>query len=249
MNIKNRSISDLMSQEGEISPENYANWFALYQLCKHIEHRQTIKISSVEFGKLLNLSQQTASRRINELEQKLGWIKRKIENKTQKIVLTKEGSDVMLFMYKNLRTILERIVILGSVRSGMKEGAYYVSIKGYFDQFQEKLGFLPYKGTLNLELNSTNINLLREKLDNLKPIVIAGFQDDKSERSYGVVDCYDCLISRIDNPEVKIKAAILDIKRTHHKQNIIEILAEPYLRDYFNLKDGDKLIIELKSNR
>ena len=237
-----------MSNEGEISPENYANWFALYQLCNHIEHRQTINISSVEFGKLLNLSQQTASRRINDLIE-LKWIKRKIENKTQKIVLTKEGSDVMLLMYKNLKNILESIVILGTVQNGMKEGAYYVSIKGYYDQFQDKLGFLPYKGTLNLELNSTNINLLREKLNNLKPVIIAGFQDDNSERTYGVVYCYDCIISRIDNPEKKIIAAILDIKRTHHKQNIIEILAEPYLREYFNLKDGDKLIIELNINR
>ncbi len=237
-----------MINERDVSPDNYANWFALYQLCKHIEHRQTINISSVEFGKLLNLSQQTASRRISDLEN-LGWIKRKIEKKTQKIVLTKEGSDVMLLMYKNLKNILESIVILGTVQSGMKEGAYYVSIKGYFDQFQEKLGFLPYKGTLNLELNNTNIDLLREKLKNLKPVVIAGFKDDNSERTYGVVYCYDCAISRIDNPEEKIKAAILDIKRTHHKKNIIEILAEPYLRDYFNLKDGDKLIIELNSNR
>ena len=237
-----------MTNERDISPDNYANWFALYQLCKHIEHRQTINISSVEFGKLLNLSQQTASRRISDLEN-LGWIKRKIEKKTQKIVLTKKGSDVMLLMYKNLKNILEKIVIIGTVQSGMKEGAYYVSIKGYFDQFQEKLGFLPYKGTLNLELNNTNIDLLREKLKNLKPVIIAGFKDDNSERTYGVVDCYNCSISRIDNPEEKIKAAILDIKRTHHKKNIIEILAEPYLRDYFNLKDGDKLIIELNFNR
>lgn len=237
-----------MSKEGEISPENYANWFALYQLCKHIEHRQTINISSVEFGKLLNLSQQTASRRISDLIE-LGWIKRKIEKKTQKIVLTKEGSEVMLLMYKNLKRILESIVILGTVQSGMKEGAYYVSIKGYFDQFQERLGFLPYKGTLNLELNNTNIELLREKLKNIKPVVIAGFKDDNSERSYGVVDCYDCTISRIDNPNEKVKAAILDIKRTHHKKNVIEILAEPYLRDYFVLKDGDRLIIELIINK
>ena len=236
-----------MTNERDISPDNYANWFALYQLCKHIEHRQTINISSVEFGKLLSLSQQTASRRISDLEN-LGWIKRKIEKKTQKIVLTKKGSDVMLLMYKNLKNILEKIVIIGTVQSGMKEGAYYVSIKGYYDQFQEKLGFLPYKGTLNLELNNTNIDLLREKLKNLKPVVIAGFKDDNSERTYGVVHCYNCSISRIDNPEEKIKAAILDIKRTHHKKNIIEILAEPYLRDYFNLKDGNKLIIELNFN-
>jgi len=237
-----------MTNERDISPDNYANWFALYQLCKHIEHRQTINISSVEFGKLLNLSQQTASRRISDLEN-LGWIKRKIEKKTQKIVLTKKGSDVMLLMYKNLKNILEKIVIIGTVQSGMKEGAYYVSIKGYYDQFQEKLGFLPYKGTLNLELNNTNIDLLREKLKNLKPVVIAGFKDDNSERTYGVVHCYNCSFSRIDNPEEKIKAAILDIKRTQHKKNIIEILAEPYLRDYFNLKDGNKLIIELNFNK
>ncbi len=237
-----------MSKKGEISPENYANWFALYQLCKHIEYRQTITISSVEFGKLLNLSQQTASRRISDLEN-LGWIKRKTEKKIQKIVVTREGNNVMLSMYKNLKEILGSIVILGSVQSGIKEGAYYVAIKGYFDQFQDKLGFLPYKGTLNLGLNDTNIDLLREKLKYIKPVIISGFKDDNSERTYGVVDCYDCTLSRIDNPEKKVKAAILDIKRTHHKKNIIEILAEPYLRDHFNLKDGDKLIIELNINR
>ncbi len=233
-----------MSNKGEISPENYANWFALYQLCKHIEHRQTINISSVEFGKLLNLSQQTASRRIYDLVE-LGWIKRKIEKKIQKIVVTRKGSNVMLLMYKNLKEILASIVILGSVQSGIKEGAYYVAIKGYFEQFQEKLGFLPYKGTLNLELNDTNIDLLREKLKYIKPVIISGFKDDNSERTYGNVYCYHCFISRTDNPEKKTKAAILDIQRTHHEKNTIEILAKPYLRDNFNLKDGDKLIIEL----
>ena len=233
-----------MSNKGEISPENYANWFALYQLCKHIKYRQTIVISSVEFGKILNLSQQTASRRISDLEE-LGWILRRIEKKTQKIVLTRKGSNVMLMMHKNLKEILASIVILGTVQSGIKEGAYYVAIKGYFEQFQDKLGFLPYKGTLNLELNDTNIDLLREKLKYSKSVIISGFEDDNSERTYGDVHCYDCFISRLDNPEKKIKAAILDIQRTHHEKNTIEILAKPYLRDLYNIKDGDKLIIEL----
>ena len=233
-----------MSNKKEISPENYANWFALYQLCKHIAYRQTINISSVEFGKLLNSSQQTASKRINDLVE-LEWIKRKIEKKTQKIVVTQKGNNVMLLMYKNLKDILASIVILGTVQSGMKEGAYYVAIKGYFEQFQDKLGFLPYKGTLNLELNDTNIDLIREKLKYIKPVIISGFKDDNSERTYGNVQCYDCFISRIDNPEEKIRAAILDIQRTHHEKNTIEILAKPYLRDFLNLKDGDRLIIEL----
>jgi len=46
--------------------------------------------------------------------------------------------------------------------------------------------------------------------------------------------------SRLD----EIQAAILRIKRTHHKKNIVELIAEPYLRDILNLKDGDRLRIE-----
>jgi CTP-dependent riboflavin kinase len=56
------------------------------------------------------------------------------------------------------------------------------------------------------------------------------------------------VITRLDDMIKQRKAAILDIQRTHHEKNIIEILAKPFLRDYFNLKDGDKLIIEVIKN-
>lgn len=227
-----------------VSPDNYANWFALYYLCQNIGDKKSIHMSSVEFGKILNLSQQTASRRMQDLEE-MGWIERKLEGKEQVIRITKKGGDVMLSMYKDLKRILENILIVGEVTEGMGEGGYYVAIKGYYEQFKDKLGFTPYKGTLNLKLSDLNYALLRENLNNRVPIIIEGFKDDNSERSYGAVHCYDCFVSRLDNQERKLKAAILDIKRTHHKKNVTEILAEPYLRDYFNLKDGDKLRIEL----
>jgi riboflavin kinase len=236
-----------MSEDKEIAPENYANWFALYHLCQNIGNQKAIHISSVEFGKIINISQQTASRRINALEN-IGWIERKVEGKEQTIRITKKGADVMLAMYKKLKELLENILIVGSVSTGMGEGHYYVSIKGYFDQFKEKLGFEPYKGTLNLELSDLNKELLRENIKTRMPIIIEGFKDDNSERTYGAVYCYDCFISRLDDQYKKIKAAILDIKRTHHKKNVIEILAKPYLREYFNLKDEDKLRIELYRN-
>ncbi|MFX1420486.1 MAG: DUF120 domain-containing protein [Promethearchaeota archaeon] len=38
------------------------------------------------------------------------------------------------------------------------------------------------------------------------------------------------------------------MKSTHHKKNIVEILAAPYLRDKLNLKDGDRLRIEFPKN-
>jgi riboflavin kinase len=235
-----------MNNNGKISPENYANWFALYKLCQLARDRKYIEISSVTFGEILGLSQQTGSRRINDLES-LGWIKRKIDGKIQKISITKEGANIMLSIYKELKNLLESILIIGEVTEGIHEGGYYVAIKGYFQQFKEKLGFEPYKGTLNLKLSDTDNELLREKLKTINPIIIEGFKD--LNREYGPVKCYDVIISRMDDKNNKRKAAILDIQRTHHKENIIEILAKPYLRDYFKLRDGDKLIIEVLKDK
>ena len=234
-----------LSEEETVAPENYANWFALYQLCHLAKERRYIEISTVKFGEILGLSQQTGSRRINDLEQ-LGWIKRKVTGKTQRISITKEGANIMLMIYKELKKLLESILIIGEVTEGIHEGGYYVSIKGYYQQFKEKLGFEPYKGTLNLRLSDTDIELLREKLKNITPIIIDGFKD--LNREYGPVKCYDVYISRMDDKNNKRKAAILDIQRTHHKENIIEILAKPYLRDYFHLNDGDKLIIDISKD-
>jgi riboflavin kinase len=232
-----------MEYKEEISQDNYANWFALYHLCQNIGSKKAIHISSTEFGKILDLSQQTASRRINSLEE-IGWIQRKIIGKEQIIKITKKGADVILAMYKNLKQILEEILIVGEVTEGMGEGGYYVRIPGYLVQFQKKLGFKPYYGTLNIQLSDLNKELLEESLKNQIPVTIEGFEDEEAGRTYGAVDCHSCLVSRLDNQEVKVKSAILKIKRTHHKKNIVEILAKDYLRDELQLKDGDRLRIE-----
>ncbi|MBD3193903.1 MAG: DUF120 domain-containing protein [Candidatus Lokiarchaeota archaeon] len=226
----------------KVAPDNYANWFALYTLGNHAKNIPSLKISSVELGELLNLSQQTASRRIKDLEE-LGWIEREIVGKGQEISLTQLGINILFKMYEDLKEIIEKILIVGKVSEGMGEGGYYVSIKGYYDQFKEKLGFEPYKGTLNLKLRHMDLKILKELMCQVDPIVIEGFQDQ--DRKYGPVHCYDVYIYPLFDRKKKRKAAILDIKRTHHEENIIEILAKPYLRDYFDLKDGDQLAIKL----
>lgn len=236
-----------MSKDKKISPDNYANWFTLYHLCQNIGNQKEIHISSGELGESMGVSQQTASRRLLNLEE-LHWIKRRSEGKSQSIRITKEGSDILLKVYKELKTILENILIVGRVTEGMGEGGYYVAIKGYYNQFKEKLGFTPYKGTLNLEVDDFNNSLFEENLETRTPVIINGFKDENSERTYGNVKCYECYISRLDDRENKLKAAVLRIARTHHGKNIIEILAKPYLRDYFHLKDGDKIIINLPTN-
>ncbi len=236
-----------MLKDKSPSPDNYANWFTLYHLCQQIGSQKSIHINSGVLGEIIGVSQQTASRRIQDLE-KLGWIERKIDGKIQIIRIPKKGADIMLKVYKTLKKILQNILIVGEVSEGIGEGGYYVAIKGYYNQFQEKLGFKPYMGTLNLKLSDLNNTLLRENLDNKRPIVINGFNDEISNRTYGAVDCFDCYISRLDEKGRKIEAAILNIERTHHDKNIIEILAEPYLRDELKLKNGDLLRIDLKTN-
>ncbi len=230
-----------MEDNERISPEKYSNWFALYHLCQNIGSQKAIHISSVEFSKILNLSQQTASRRITNLEE-LGWIEKKIKGKEQIIRITKKGADVILLMYKNLKQILQEILIVGEVTEGIGEGGYYVRIPEYLAQFQEKLGFKPYFGTLNLQLSDLNYELLEENQKNRNPIKIEGFK--KEGRTYGSVDCHNCLISRLDNQDKKLSCVILKIRRTHHKKNIVEILAEPFLREVLQLKDGDRVRIE-----
>jgi riboflavin kinase len=234
---------EIMEYKKEISQENYANWFALYRLCQNIGSQKAIHISSTKFGKILDLSQQTASRRINNLEE-IGWIQRKIIGKEQVIRITEKGANIILAMYKNLKQILEDILIVGEVTEGMGEGGYYVRIPGYLAQFQKKLGFKPYFGTLNIQLSDLNKTLLEENLKNRIPIRIEGFEDDKAGRTYGGVDCFSCFVSRLDNQNVKVDSAILKIKRTHHKRNIVEILAKDFLRNALKLKDGDRLRIE-----
>ena len=237
-----------MAKENNVSSDNYANWFSLYYLCQQIGNKKEIQISSVELGELMDVSQQTASRRIQDLE-KLGWIKRRIDGKTQIIKISKSGAEMMLTVYKKLKSILEDILIVGEVTEGMGEGGYYVAIKGYYNQFKKKLGFEPYFGTLNLVLSDLNKTLLRENIFTRDPITIDGFKDENSGRTYGEVRCYSCSISRLDDRENKLLAAILDIERTHHEKNVIEILAEPYLRDQLVLNNGDKVVIELTKNK
>lgn len=240
-----------MDNNEKIPSDNYANWFALFHLCQNIGSQKAIHLSSVEFSKILHLSQQTASRRLNQLEE-IGWISRKFIGKEQRIKITKNGADVMLTMYKSLKQILEDILIVGEVTEGMGEGGYYVRIQEYYTQFSEKLGFKPWYGTLNLQFNDLNKKLLEESLKNQIPVKIEGFEkedEDYGKRTYGSVDCYNCIISCLDNQDKKIKAAILKIKRTHHKKNIVEIIAEPYLRDILELKDGDRIRIEFSKTK
>lgn len=192
-------------------------------------------ISTISLAKELKTTQQNASLRLMKLEEE-GFIVRRHIRKGQEISLTRKGRDLIYESYLILKSVIEgqkQINIKGVVFTGVKEGAYYVSLEGYAKQFEEKLGYRPYPGTLNIKLiEPKNRGFLR----NLEGIFINGFSDEK--RTYGWVKCFPAVINE------NLDCAVILLERTIHPRNVIEIISKHHLRKALNLKDGD--VIEIK---
>jgi len=204
-------------------------------------YSRAIEITTALLGKKLGISQQTASRRLRELERS-GLVTRERTLKGQGVRISKEGLEVLQSIYGELRNLFEgelaTVNIEGIVFSGMRDGAYYLTREGYRKQFLEKIGFDPYPGTLNLRLRTSSDIQARRILDVYPGIVIEGFEN--GQRTYGPVKSFKCTING------QLQGAVLLIKRTHHAENVMEIIAPIYLREKLGLKDGDRVTITVK---
>jgi riboflavin kinase len=119
----------------------------------------------------------------------------------------------------------------------MGEGKYYMSLKGYTKQFQAKIGYVPFPGTLNVKLDKKEqIESLRQ-LTNLEGTIIDGFSDGK--RTYGWVKCFSCRING------KVDAQLILLERTHHDLSTIEIISKAEIRKKLALKNGANLSIKI----
>uniref|UniRef100_A0A7C4S4L7 Riboflavin kinase n=1 Tax=Geoglobus ahangari TaxID=113653 RepID=A0A7C4S4L7_9EURY len=199
--------------------------------------KKIIKISSKDFAEKINQSVQTAARKLKELEE-AGYIERIINKNGQFLVITEKGKQLLYKEYLDYKKIFEgeeKIYIEGRVISGVGEGKYYVSLEGYRKQFIEKLGFDPYPGTLNLKISKEQM-YFRRLLDEEEGIYIEGFKTE--DRTFGEVKAFKC---RIDG----IEGAVVIPKRTHYSKDILEIISPVCLREKLNLKDGDKVVVEV----
>lgn len=196
-----------------------------------------IAVSSRELGEALDMSQQSASKRILELLDKK-YIVRDLGARKQRIKLTSEGIDELKSEYNEYRRIFElsdHIVLHGTVKSGLGEGGYYICQNNYMDQFQNVLGFKPYEGTLNVHVDKEDVG----KLDLIKGMTghtIDGFHKDG--RSFGNVTAYKAKIRNVD-------CAIVVPDRTHHK-DVIEIVCQYHLRRTLSINDGDRVDVRVE---
>ncbi|BAB59661.1 hypothetical protein [Thermoplasma volcanium GSS1] len=193
-------------------------------------------LTSSKLANMLGLSQQSASRIIIDLE-KLGYITRTVSKRGQLLTITEKGLDLLYTEFAELSRILSiksNIVMTGIVVPGMGEGKYYISRKQYIIQFQEKLGIIPYLGTLNIKVDPSSIPELR-KLRGFTGIHIEGFRTE--DRTFGSVKAFRCKTNGVPS-------FLIMPERTVYT-DVVEIISDKYLRNELNLKDGDEVTIEV----
>ncbi len=195
------------------------------------------RISSSEFANHIISSTQTASRRLQSLEH-AGYISREVRPAGQNIKITSAGRQVLEAEYLEYRKIFTPgsipIELTGHVITGLGEGQYYTTIKGYHDQFVNLLGFEPYPGTLNIKLEQESIGC-RTLLNMKEEITIEGF--NSRNRTFGGGRCFPISLGN------GTKGAIMIPDRTHYPDDIIEIISTENLREHLGLKDGSKITV------
>jgi riboflavin kinase len=213
----------------------------LLKLAEMGAYNRTAKISTEYLAKKLDISQQTASRYLIELERK-GWIARKVTPEGSLIKIEAQGTGELQKLYSNLKVLMEKayplsVTLEGAVFTGLGEGAYYVSKPDYQKQIVEKVGFTPYPGTLNVKLSADYDIKTRNELESYPAIEVMGFQGEN--RTYGLVKCYPAVIGG------KIKGALVTAKRSHYDSSVLELIAPVCLRKQLGLKDGNKVKVEI----
>ncbi len=199
-----------------------------------------VHITTSSLGKSIKKSQQAASMHILELENG-GFIDRLMTGRKLSVKITQKGYSELVKLHSvlgfSLNSSPPHIELSGSVISGLGEGAYYMSLKGYTKQFKVKIGYIPFPGTLNIKLNQLQATQIIQQLDDLDSIIIDPFSDGK--RTYGWVKCFHATLND------SIKCELIRLERTHHDNSVIELISKNNLRKTGRLETGSKVTVKI----
>ena len=202
-----------------------------------------VSITTSSLGKSIRRSQQAASKHLLELERD-GYIERIRNGQKFSVRITPKGHAEMVKISTVLKSSLDSspsyIEFMGNIISGMGEGAYYMSMKGYTKQFKSKLGYVPFPGTLNVKLKDKKFIEAKRELDAHEGIKIDGFSDGK--RTYGWVKCYP---AKINN---SVDGMIITLERTHYDDSILELISHTSIKKAAKLSTGSQISIRVPAS-
>ena len=198
-----------------------------------------ITVTTPHMGSELRMSQQSVSRWLIRLEHD-GMIARKQGIRGYMIRITPKGMELLVKMRNDLNDVLAvsgKMVMHGKVVSGMQDGKYYLQLKGYREGIKSRLGFEPYAGTLNIELDSVEDTQCKERLCAMPGIEMEGFRE--GDRIFGSIKCFPCIISGING-------AVLIPERSHYGFDVLEIISPQNIRGKLKLSDGNDVKVEIE---
>ena len=124
--------------------------------------------------------------------------------------------------------------LTGKILSGVGQGAFFTQLDWFQLQCRDKLGFIPYAGTLNLEIS-----------DDDAPVVAA--LEQKAEIEFIPPDSEFCSGKAYPVLVEGIRAAIVipAAEVRVHGENIIEVISDQRLKDVLNVDDGDLVSLNI----
>jgi len=141
-----------------------------------------------------------------------------------------------------MKEVVKKIVTISCrVVSGIGEGGKYVRLGHYEDIFKKLLnGEKPYPGTLNIHCD---INY-KELINICKPEVIPNIE------GYGGFYYWYAILEnpKLGSNSVRLNVIVLRPFLSRHKEYVLEIVSNIYLRGYLMLRDGDAIKLSLICN-
>ncbi len=126
------------------------------------------------------------------------------------------------------------ITLQGTVSSGFGEGKYFTQLDWVVEQFLTKLGFVPYPGTLNVDIDERDWgNLVRFGQD-------GGASIEPTNKAFCSAICYEALING------RIVGAVVMPGTTKHPTGKIEIVAPVSIKKTLSIVDGDVVTLTLQ---
>ena len=126
--------------------------------------------------------------------------------------------------------ILKTMCLKGNVFTGKGEGAKFVNLSWARKQMEDKLGFTPYPGTLNMRLDEKSTKMRKALID-------ASGKEIMSHLGFCRGEIFQATI-------MNVKCAVVIPEVSGYPEDVLEVVSSTNLREKLHLADGS--MVEVK---